>query len=144
MYIVNNKKNLTIITILGSLFWNTLYMVKICEEFGKKNNLMFSADDNLQSQKLSVCICVDKQLRILSTQPPIQLYGVDSPWVTHTTPLGHEESQTAQWIQISRGSEPASSRTGKGHRKWPRHACLHQPSESLSNVRKLKASFVET
>ena len=66
--------------------------VEICEEFGKKNILMFSTDDPAKSKNKCLYMCGPK-IKNSEYPAPIQLFGVDLPWVTHATHLGHELSQ---------------------------------------------------
>ena len=67
-------------------------MVKICEEFGEKNNLMFSTDVNPTKSKTKCLYMCGPKIKNPQYPAPIQLYGVDLPWVTHATHLGHELS----------------------------------------------------
>ena len=68
-------------------------MVKICEDYGKKNNLMFSTDSNPAKSKTKCLYMCGPKVKNPVYPAPIQLYGVDLPWVTHATHLGHELSQ---------------------------------------------------
>ena len=68
-------------------------MVQICEDFGKKNNLMFSTDINPAKSKTKCLYMCGPRVKNPVYPAPVQLYGVDLPWVTHATHLGHELSQ---------------------------------------------------
>ena len=68
-------------------------MVKICEEFGEKNNLMFSTDTNPAKSKTKCLYMCGPRARNIVYPAPVQLYGRDLPWVTHATHLGHELHQ---------------------------------------------------
>jgi hypothetical protein len=68
-------------------------MVKICEEFGEKNNLMFSTDTNPAKSKTKCLYMCGHRARNIVYPAPVQLYGRDLPWVTHATHLGHELHQ---------------------------------------------------
>ena len=63
-------------------------MLDACEEFGAKNNLLFSTDpDPVKSKTKCVFMCGKRrQVRPL----PLKLYGVELPWVSTATHLGNE------------------------------------------------------
>ena len=63
-------------------------MLKACEEFGTRNNLLFSTDpDPVKSKTKSVFLCGKKKLE----KPlPLRLYGIELPWVKTATHLGNE------------------------------------------------------
>ena len=63
-------------------------MLRSCEEFAKVNNLHFSTDPNpTKSKSKCVYLCGKKNLE----KPlPLQLYGVELPWVRCATHLGNE------------------------------------------------------
>ena len=67
-------------------------MLELCENFAKDNNLQFSTDTNPAKSK-SKCIYMCGKLNNVSYPVHLQLYGVDLPWVTHATHLGHELHQ---------------------------------------------------
>ena len=68
-------------------------MVKICETFGMKNNLKFSTDSNPAKSKTKCLYMVGSKVKNVVYPAAIQLYGLDLPWVTHATHLGHELHQ---------------------------------------------------
>ena len=68
-------------------------MVKICEEFGERNNLKFSTDVNPAKSKTKCLYMCGPNVQNPVYPAPLQLYGVDLPWVTHATHLGHELNQ---------------------------------------------------
>ena len=68
-------------------------MVKICENFGKENNLKFSTDPNPAKSKTKCLYMVGPKVKHPVYPAPIQLCGQDLPWVTHATHLGHELNQ---------------------------------------------------
>ena len=68
-------------------------MVKICEEFGERNNLKFSTDVNPAKSKTKCLYMCGPKVQNPVYPAPLQLYGVDLPWVTHATHLGHELHQ---------------------------------------------------
>ena len=82
-------------------------MVKICEDFGNKNNLMFSTDNNPAKSKTKCLYMCGPKVKNPVYPAPVQLYGVDLPWVTHATHLGHELSQDCTMVmdtQMKRAS----------------------------------------
>ena len=68
-------------------------MVKICEEFGAKNNLKFSTDVNPAKSKTKCLYMCGPKVKNPVYPAPLQLYDRDLPWVTHATHLGHELHQ---------------------------------------------------
>jgi hypothetical protein len=68
-------------------------MVKICEEFGQKNNLKLSTDSNPAKSKTKCLYMCGPKVKEPVYPAPLQLYGQDLPWVTHATHLGHELHQ---------------------------------------------------
>ena len=68
-------------------------MVRICEEFGQKNNLLFSTDPNPTKSKTKCLYMCGTKVKSPVYPAPLQLYGRDLPWVTHATHLGHELNQ---------------------------------------------------
>ena len=67
-------------------------MLLVCESFAKKNNLTFSTDPNPTKSKTK-CMFICGKVKDPVYQAPLQLYGLDLPWVTHATHLGHELHQ---------------------------------------------------
>ena len=67
-------------------------MLDLCENFAKKNNLQFSTDANPAKSK-SKCMYMCGKVNNVVYPVHLQLYGVDLPWVTHATHLGHELHQ---------------------------------------------------
>ena len=65
-------------------------MIKTCEEFASKNHLQFSTDPNPSKSKSKSIFMTGPRLRHVPTPVPLQLYGVDLPWVDKATHLGHE------------------------------------------------------
>ena len=65
-------------------------MLKSCEEFAIKYNLEFSTDTNPNKSK-SKCLFMCGSSKVKKPLP-LQLYGVDLPWVTRATHLGNELS----------------------------------------------------
>ena len=68
-------------------------MIKICEEFGVRNNLKFSTDPNPAKSKTKCLYMCGPKVRQPVYPAPLQLYDRDLPWVTHATHLGHELHQ---------------------------------------------------
>ena len=68
-------------------------MIRICEEFGQKNNLKFSTDPNPAKSKTKCLYMCGPRMRDPVYPFPLQLYGQNLPWVTHATHLGHELHQ---------------------------------------------------
>ena len=62
-------------------------------DFGTRNNLKFSTDDNPAKSKTKCMYMCGPAVRNPSYPAPLQLYGKDLPWVTHATHLGHELHQ---------------------------------------------------
>ena len=63
-------------------------MLDVCQDFGKKNNLLFSTDpDPIKSKTKCVFFCGRKRVEKPS---PLKLYGVELPWVKSATHLGNE------------------------------------------------------
>ena len=67
-------------------------MLSLCENFANKNNLQFSTDVNPAKSK-SECMYMCGRVNIVVYPVHLQLYGIDLPWVTHATHLGHELHQ---------------------------------------------------
>ena len=65
----------------------------ICETFGMKNNLQFSTDSIPAKSKTKCLYMVGSKVKNPVYPAAIQLYGLDLPWVTHATHLGHELHQ---------------------------------------------------
>ena len=68
-------------------------MLETCELFAAENNLKFSTDPNPVKSKTK-CIYMCGKLGNVEYPAPLQLYGVDLPWVTSAVHLGHELHQT--------------------------------------------------
>ena len=67
-------------------------MLEKCENFAEQNNLTFSTDPEPSKSKTKcLFICGRKKHPVYPA--PLQLYGVDLPWVEHATHLGHELHQ---------------------------------------------------
>ena len=64
-------------------------MLKCCENFALRNNLLFSTDPDPEKSKTKCLFIRGKQKNLL---PPVdlQLYGLNLPWVDSATHLGHE------------------------------------------------------
>ena len=67
-------------------------MLDKCENFAAKNNLTFSTDPDPSKSKTKCMYICGKQKQPVYPAP-LQLYGVDLPWVQHATHLGHELHQ---------------------------------------------------
>ena len=67
-------------------------MLEQCESYANQNNLKFSTDINPSKSK-SKCIYMCGKMNNVVYPAPFQLYGVDLPWVTHATHLGHKLHQ---------------------------------------------------
>jgi hypothetical protein len=63
-------------------------MLAVCEEFARENNLNFSTDPEPRKSK-NKCIFMCGKVNNVQCPVPLQLYGVDLPWVTSATHLGH-------------------------------------------------------
>ena len=69
-----------------------LQMLQVCESFARKNSLTFSTDPNPTKSKTK-CMFICGKVKDPVYPAPLQLYGLDLPWVTHATHLGHELHQ---------------------------------------------------
>ena len=67
-------------------------MLDKCESITSQNNLIFSTDPNPSKSKTK-CMYMCGKVRDPVYPAPLQLYGVDLPWVVHATHLGHELHQ---------------------------------------------------
>ena len=67
-------------------------MLDKCETYAEKNNLTFSTDPNPSKSKTK-CMYICGKVKKPDYPAPLQLYGVDLPWVEHATHLGHELHQ---------------------------------------------------
>ena len=74
-------------------------MLSLCETFAKKNNLQFSTDANPAKSK-SKCMYMCGKVNNVVYPVHLQLFGVDLPWVTHATHLGHELHQDCIWSMM--------------------------------------------
>ena len=87
-------------------------MIEICEEFGMKNNLKFSTDDDPAKSKTKCIYMCGPKVKNPDYPAPLQLYGKNLPWVLHATHLGHELHQDCTMdmdIRMKRGSFISSS-----------------------------------
>ena len=87
-------------------------MIQICEDFGVKNNLKFSTDDNPAKSKTKCIYMCGPKVKNPDYPAPLQLYGKNLPWVTHATHLGHELHQDCTMdmdTRMKRGSFITSS-----------------------------------
>ena len=79
-------------------------MLKVCEDFAKKNNLQYSTDPNpTKSKSKCLYMCGKNTARYPA---PLTLNGQNLPWVSTAMHLGHELSQLANMEQdakIKRG-----------------------------------------
>ena len=67
-------------------------MLDKCEEYAAKNNIQFSTDpDPVKSKTKCIFVCGDK--KNLSKPSPLMLGGMELPWVSTATHLGHELSE---------------------------------------------------
>ena len=66
-------------------------MLKICEAFANKNNVVFSTDPNPALSKTKCLYMTGKENH--SYPAPLVLNGKQLPWVRHATHLGHELSE---------------------------------------------------
>ena len=72
-------------------------MLRICEDYAGDNNLEFSTDPDPVKSKSK---CIYMQGHMKKPKPlNLQLYGVDLPWVSTATHLGHELSQDCNMEQ---------------------------------------------
>ena len=68
-------------------------MLKVCEDFAKKNNLLYSTDPNpTKSKSKCLYMCGKKTARYPAE---LTLNGQSLPWVSSAAHLGHELSQLA-------------------------------------------------
>jgi hypothetical protein len=68
-------------------------MLETCEDFATKNHLQFSTDPNPVKSKSKCIFMIGPRLRNQNKPAPLQLYGVDLPWVEKASHLGHELHQ---------------------------------------------------
>ena len=68
-------------------------MLSVCEDYARKNNLHFSTDPNPSKSKSKCVFMTGPRLRNIPKPAPLQLYGVDLPWVASATHLGHKLHQ---------------------------------------------------
>ena len=61
-------------------------MVKICENFAKEHNIVFSTSQNVKQSKTK---CIAFGGKAVSDLPPIKLDGMSLPWVDEVEHLGH-------------------------------------------------------
>ena len=62
-------------------------MINICEEFGSKNNLKFSTEENPAKSKTKCLYMFGPRVKRPVYPAHLQFYGRDLPWVTHATLL---------------------------------------------------------
>ena len=67
-------------------------MLDKCEAYANHNNLTFSTDPDPSKSKTK-CLYVCGNMREPVYPAPVQLYGVDLPWVVHATHLGNDLQQ---------------------------------------------------
>ena len=66
-------------------------MLKICEDFATRNNIMYSTNENPELSKTKCLYITGKANK--EYPKPLSLYGKDLPWVKNATYLGHEFSE---------------------------------------------------
>ena len=66
-------------------------MLKACEDFGMKNNLLFSTDPDASKSKTKCMFMCGKKKT--ARPAPLYLYGRELPFVAHATHLGNELSE---------------------------------------------------
>ena len=81
-------------------------MLAKCEDFALRNNLQFSTDPDPRKSK-SKCIFVCGRNKHLVKPAPVTLYGVDLPWVSTATHLGHELSEDGSMDTDVKGKRAA-------------------------------------
>ena len=69
-------------------------MLETCENFGLENNLLFSTDENPEKSKTKCLYMCGKVGAGVQYPAPLQLNGLDLPWVEKGTHLGHELHQS--------------------------------------------------
>ena len=80
-------------------------MLKCCENFAERNNLIFSTNPDPKKSKTK-CVFMKGKSKNLPMPANLQLYGVDLPWVDTATHLGHELTSEANMdtdARIKRG-----------------------------------------
>ena len=70
-------------------------MLKTCESFAERNNLVFSTDP-VPSKSKTKCMFMCGKVNQVKYPVPLQLYGVDLPWVTNAVHLGHHLHQSCK------------------------------------------------
>ena len=63
-------------------------MVKVCQQYGEKHNLIFSTDPSPAKSKTK-CLYFCGRLNNVVYPSPVQLDGKDLPWVVTADHLGH-------------------------------------------------------
>ena len=76
-------------------------MVTICEDYGKKHNMVFSTDP-IPAKSKTKCLLVSGRDRVVSYPAPVQLGGQDLPWVESALHLGHTLHQNGKMNQDAR------------------------------------------
>ena len=69
-------------------------MLKVCEEFALRNNLVYSTDPNPNKSK-SKCLFMSGKESTNNYPVPLVLNGEKLPWVKSAAHLGHQLSQEA-------------------------------------------------
>ena len=76
-------------------------MLKTCENYAQKHNLVYSTDPDPVKSK-SKCIYFTGKARHVVLPDPLQLNGVDLPWVASADHLGHSLHQDCTMEQDSK------------------------------------------
>ena len=63
-------------------------MLKVCQEYAREHNLVFSTDP-IPSKSKTKCMYFCGRLGNVKYPAPVQLEGKDLPWVEHADHLGH-------------------------------------------------------
>ena len=70
-------------------------MLKVCQEFGIRNNLQYSTDPDPAKSKTK-CLYMCGKPSVTEYPAPLLLHGRELPWVKTGTHLGHELHQTCK------------------------------------------------
>ena len=73
-------------------------MIKICQDYGQKHNLVFSTDPNPTKSKTK-CVFFCGKAGVVQYPAPLSLDGKLLPWVQSATHLGHELHQASTMDQ---------------------------------------------
>jgi hypothetical protein len=68
-------------------------MLSVCEDYARNKNLLFSTHPNPGKSKSKCVFMTGPRLRNIPKPAPLQLNGVDLPWVASATHMGHELCQ---------------------------------------------------